>query len=1400
MDITLIANIVYGVSIALIVLFALIGFFKGFWKSFIAAIIQVVLMVISIFAAPALGQSVGSINLTSLGVASTATVGDITFEVTSIRETICSFLTASGYISPVQGQTIYQAALAVTDILLSLVCYVLMCFLSVIISWLLALLIYHTMVKWFIPKRIRTKRKVRWAGAISGGVMGFFAATLAIAPLSSVASFVRENSTVIDTLGTKDYLDDDLVLTLDSISDSAYSSGWLGGMDAAMLDSATAVDFNGEKVSFSDLLSLITGVAAPLVNALNDRDYEYLFNYTVLMSPSETIDAIFDTLIDSNLIMGIMPALCEAALSLVQNGTGVDLSGFSFEGISFGDELESLRQAYLDLYSTGLIDSLGPDGDGTLSFDESDRQEVVDALRTLGSMEIVSRNMPDLMVLSARYVQEATGYSILSFDREQYVDIDWGEELATLGSAMFDLADAAGLSLSVDLDTIQEQIEEAGGLFDLIIDRVSTPSALSSLRSALVGDSSKTGIIGMQVLGTDAIDYSQAVELMFARVPSLSVYIDKMQVFDTLQSMSQDMLLDEVGILVDVLPDVATILEVSREISEDSSSIVVDLGNQEQMDAAISALRISSQSQLVAQILPLALNKSLPALVERWLGSDTFLGLSASSFDLSGGSTFFDDLIAFIEVAPDIMNLVDALSNSSSLRERILALDPDGICNVLKAFVNSSVFNPDRVIDGQVVKNTNLVVMLDTVLEDLDLSSKGLRISDIAYSLDWSDEADALANLLQVLQDNIDIISSSGSFDLDALTGDAIEELVLALSESQLLSDSMPDFLESQITERTDILGLRLRFSDIEDWTAAAAALGDIWDLAKPYITESVEIDYTTLDYSYVNALMTALYNSGFVPGYEILADGTYSDPFGTLLYNLGLESGIFADMGIMPDITQFWCLDPETGEALSWSWSGSTTVQTVTLPDGTTTEATVSTSGEIFDLCWAFQEIAEANISDVGTADGPDADQVYSILCALDRSHIGFTMLPDVLTYVVDSLGSAQISGGVVLDFTDIDIEVLTELEEDGRYAEYWSLSELYRYQVFGDLSSVFTMENLLNYNTYTDILSRDLGPNGEPVYMTVKEVVDSILDFAFESEIMTSVRHGHRYSFAVDTMAAIHAVIRTGQMSMGYGTSSLTDDGVSSVYRRLKRAYAALAEEEFGYEREILDSALDIMQDNEDEGFSATDMLEDPAGYITPDNVDYVVYGVIVPLMVNLSTSYVVYEAPMGFETALLQGSSILTMIYQLNGDLEQLDPNPLDSLVVDAFALGLGRGEQDEEIEAFYSMMVDLLEASGADSMASIFVDMFDYSDPENMLTDTLDNLAVMVEVMEPVRSMDSIRAWVLRGVYNSATYSGVSFLDLIPYAPGLDADTDPYKVISIEYQVYVLGQLVPGIIGA
>lgn len=1165
MDINTILTLVYVASILLTFLFAFIGFFKGMWRTAIAFGIELAILIIIMVASPYIAKAIGNIDLRNFQVNQTITISGTQIQITSVRETLCEILTATGYISPVQGQTIYQAGLALTDSVLALAVYILISLLSIFFTWPLALFFYHSVFKWIIPKRVRNRHKVRWAGLAIGTVMGLMTTTLIISPFSSLAKVIKANKDSIETAQEKYGLTNNQYINYVKVfGDSIYGYGWVA--DDWILGNATNVSFNGKNFNFNDISQLVTDVSGPFSQALNSQNESDLFNYTMLMVPDKSANLIFDAMIRSNLILGIMPALCIVATNYATDTTGVDLSSLDFSNIDYKNELETLKDIYGNIYSAGLIQDSFDAKKLSFSFSQDNRQQVIDALKEFGDLEIIKKNMPYLCSLTAQNIEKNLGYSILSKDVKSYENIDWSRELQLAGNTLFDMASVTGENISLDTFT--------SSFVQKFYSSLDNPNNVTTIIDSIVGTDSADGLLDSQLLNIDnkLLNYSQIFDYLFKSVPTLDSYVDEATVIDSFSKMDNTTFKNEVKTILNLASPLKKISDISYETTHDYSKLNIDLNNERQVENLKQVLTIAEKSTLVKNILPSALRKSMSSIIENTFKVKNLLGLSPSSFDFDNTTYLFKDLRDLLDNAPKIIQISTLFNSGKSNKEIIDEINIDDLKTVLNLVANSKVLNPDikSAITGETHQNSNIADLIIFVFKSFNVNQWGLNIPEktTIEQLNWTSldsenktEVDRISDFFSAIKTiNEENGVSSKGFEIKNIKGESLANLLYATSQDGLLKDSLPNLLNSQVNTQTSKFGLTLNYGkENTDWKKASENLGRFTDLIKPWI-ENSKIDYSKLknDAHYLNAILTHLKETGFTDPY--LEGENYHDPIGDFVFYITDHSDFLNTYHLVMDRTLFYSINPKTGQPwedntkhTQWKWISTgengeellSKVDSVINVNGETIQGpfTITASGEIKNISQFITDYFVTTIKDYPNKD-ISFDQYLVICQSMDQSGILRTALPELIEGIALKAPPFYIND-FIFDNSKLNAQSLKSNDPQTKREEELNLYiELFKYAKGGFtnksvLQTLMNRANLVNWDS-KDILYRlEDGSNKE---VTGKEFFQYLLKKIIASDYAKEKKEGKSTSSEAEIFEMIYSTLYLDRYEFGYYSDTWT------------------------------------------------------------------------------------------------------------------------------------------------------------------------------------------------------------------------------------------------------------------
>ena len=1135
-DISLILNVAFWCIIGMIAIFALVGAIKGFWKSVVGAVVQLILLVVVMFVTPGVANLIGNIDVSGFTSSSSATIGNVEIQITSIREMICQWLTASGYVSPVNGQSIYEAAMGLTNIVLSLVVFVVLAIFVFFFGWLISTLIYHTIFKWFIPKKIRMKHKMRWLGALSGAVMGFFSVFLLMTPFSYLGNTVKQNEDAIKaSKGTSDDNMDQILDYAMLYGESAFGSDWMYSMSSFVVNQATSSDYLGGKANFSDITSLLAGLSKGFSKGLNSNKNSPL-DFAVIVGNRAAVDGILETLIGNNIIVKVMPSLLKAAVTYVKTPESIDLTKLDFEGVDFSTEFTTIQGIYDNLYDAGFITSMLS---GNYSVDSSKQDYYIDALEKLASDPLVVKNLSVLMSESASNIKNLTGYEILKLDQEVYkqttdngkTGIDWKKEIVTLGNAVFKLSDALGISLNED---------GFKNLNTKLLDAFKDENKFNKVREILVGVTTASGekedgLLDTFLLDENIFNITEGINCLFSYYPVLKTYMDKDMVVENFSSATHQQIKNELTTIVDMCPNVMDLYNIGY--NADTKVFTFDISNAETLNITRDLLTQFNKLTLLKDLIPDVVYKSFPSIIKNAFGSNELFGLNAYSFNFNDVSTIIDDVMMFLDIVPTINNIIKATKDQTTLTGFVSAIDTDDLSKVLTTFIDSKMLNPDRIENGKIVKNTNINTLISNMMKQFNLGSFGFEISDDLSNVNWKSvdssgktiypEVDNIIKIFNDIKGNIDAFGDDGSFDLNKLNGDDISGLLNDFMNSDLLGGSINGILNKQVKPILDGLSIEVEFNKSKkEWQKKDSNdcspidyVGQLFDLVKPIMNKN-NIDYTQLSSIYLNCLMTTLIDTG------LLGDN-YEETLASFLG--GVLNDSFKASDKLGYDAKIICMSPGIdGKIFKWSNTAEQKTGFSLYSDSSmegnvvfTTDFFYTNNGEIYDLFNAFSSIS--SYSNELASNTYSKEMISVVLKSSHNSVILSRMIPVIIKNAMKGISSESTGEYINLDLLNFDAFIdLPSKPTDAALVDpsvtYFEdevdrIASLYEYCDKGVLNDLIdNVQDLKSNSTiegYTDRARKDILKEilHDVNTMTVCTKIASGYDISFRANLYTAI-----------------------------------------------------------------------------------------------------------------------------------------------------------------------------------------------------------------------------------------------------------------------------------------------------
>lgn len=495
-DITSIVNILFYVIIGISVFGFLVGLIKGVWKKGFSLIYNCGLILLVILFSKQIAEYLYTFDLTPL-------LTSINYEL-KVGETVVynlgdflelyveSFCTEAGIDITTSGGL--DAVIGIVHMLLQFIIYIVGVIVVLVTGVILKPLLYHLIFKWFIPKTLRKKKKLRLIGGLVGFVEYAVIFSLALAPLTGVINTI--NQSVKDENGNINRNEANNNETYNLVMDifEGYNNSILANtimnitidgktLDVALMDYITNSSLGGESnVSLYEEIGELSSIVFDAIATGAVDMSAGTINLTILLESSFVKDAIY-TLAESSLITTILPIGVSLAVSMSADSFDeFDLSSLDFSQVNWSDSLKSIGDVCDAILKTGLVtDALANPNEFMNSFviDREHQENISTALREFGNSNIVNQLMPQLIVsyLDAQKVVEEEVVTVSkkntlregsenpenSGENEQpqidifgevlsslpdeaysvdtYKSIQWGDELADMLGIVLDIAD-----------------------------------------------------------------------------------------------------------------------------------------------------------------------------------------------------------------------------------------------------------------------------------------------------------------------------------------------------------------------------------------------------------------------------------------------------------------------------------------------------------------------------------------------------------------------------------------------------------------------------------------------------------------------------------------------------------------------------------------------------------------------------------------------------------------------------------------------------------------------------------------------------------------------------------------------------------------------------------------------
>ena len=449
-----------------IVVFALyeglLGLWKGIYKTTTKYLVIGGITLCLVFMMPQLVNYIASFDISTFGGGFDLAIGENVYHFGVLDDVLAQILIDLDLVSSTTSAYLYTSAIALAHTLISYVLFFVLMLLNIFfVGPLLSTILYHCLIKFFIPKSWRKKVKqknvlkevqkgeveevlpqkkkkrhlLRPVSFLEGTVCGLVVFALFLSPLTSIVGLVSRQDEAYNKLEENGVIDAqvkdiaDLIMSYDE--SILYKTLTLGSSDAEKaLDSkvmsyVTATTINGVAYNFGEELNTLLSLLPIVAENLELVDGNLVLNTASLLSGT-TVVSIINGLSSSNLLMNLLPALISIATSEVDISFGN--TKLNFDDVDWSTQLTALGSIYQSLYDASLLDGL-ISGSNTLTLDFSKKSEIKTVIKNTfnDKNNVITKNLPLLMAYFGNTLVSESGIQIFSTNIEDYKNIHYGD-------------------------------------------------------------------------------------------------------------------------------------------------------------------------------------------------------------------------------------------------------------------------------------------------------------------------------------------------------------------------------------------------------------------------------------------------------------------------------------------------------------------------------------------------------------------------------------------------------------------------------------------------------------------------------------------------------------------------------------------------------------------------------------------------------------------------------------------------------------------------------------------------------------------------------------------------------------------------------------------------------------
>lgn len=898
--ISLILDIILYSLLGIIVIKALLGIKRGFWKSIVSFIVSTALYVLLIIFNNSFTTFYYNFNIGGIYSCSFM-VEDTSIELTTIGETLRQVIVALA--SSESGLTLSSSALDVCDalavsILAFLVFVIHIILVAFIIAPFISFLIYTLIVRPILGEKITKKHKLRVGGFLLAGIKATVTTALLITPFSALVNRVGEVASDREFSGdvkaVSEYVDAYNNSNLAKLFTNIRING--RSFDIFITDYVTTVSYgNNHASSFLNEVEMLTDILCDGIEQ-GIIDIETMqIDYTKAIS-EVFVTKVLTRLAGSPLITSLLPVALSIVVNMDEIKSSIDLTAVDWNEIDWGNELNVLSSFYDTLYDSGIMEKIiNPETLNDYEISRAHYPAFHESFKKIDESKSLKAVMPYVMANFGEYLSETEFSGIFPTEVEDYQNISIGKELSAIFDAVMTISDLSSYILDettiVDQTSLNKRLLNSNERKYLTIGDLMDQEKLSKIIDFLLtsetingeyvenGETytykSSDGINDLDtvcvfngVTNDEGVAYQGLLDssLISQNIGSLLKFVVNSN--EEIKKYNIEETINEVALIenYDWKSEVDSLLHiVSIVYNNEILSGNVDIFDRIVVNEIQRMVPYMDTSDLVRRLAePLMTTLFADQEIFGLTAKDLYFGSDDENFKIG------TELNKLLEILPNIGDVSEKLTNSASPfdglfgQESTLASD---LKNILEAVYNSEILNHIKVPENNGLNNFEKFVKnmmnnfqdfgFEEISDELLLSirEKGWigndgEIATICNAFESLKNMNSIKNIMDKVNNAKE--GEEVTISLSEIETQDLKDLINNFSSSQIINNSMGKLCNKYFAGMMQNMGIKMDFTNVEDWSKEADNLGIALDTIKNVSNknEGISISLDNLDIS----------------------------------------------------------------------------------------------------------------------------------------------------------------------------------------------------------------------------------------------------------------------------------------------------------------------------------------------------------------------------------------------------------------------------------------------------------------------------------------------------------------------------------------------------------------------